>query len=59
MDDVQDLLRTVNATDFDGRIIAVARSEADANALKAMGVDEVINPFELAFDAIRKLTLQE
>ncbi len=59
MDDVQDLLRTVNATDFDGRIIAVARSEADAHALKAMGVDEVINPFELAFDAIRKLTLQE
>jgi Kef-type K+ transport system membrane component KefB len=59
MDDVQDLLRTMNATDFDGRIIAVARSEADANALKAMGVDEVINPFELAFDAIRKLTLQE
>jgi len=59
MDDVHDLMRTVNATDFDGRIIAVARSEADANALKAMGVDEVINPFELAFDAIRKLTLQE
>ncbi|MFT0745139.1 cation:proton antiporter [Synechococcus sp. RC10B2] len=59
MDDVQDLMRIVDATDFDGRIIAVARSEADANALKAMGVDEVINPFELAFDAIRKLTLQE
>jgi hypothetical protein len=59
MDDVQDLLRTVNATDFDGRIIAVARSESDAHALKAIGVEEVINPFELAFDAIRKLTLQE
>jgi len=59
MDDVHDLMRAVNATDFDGRIIAVARSEADANTLKAMGVDEVINPFELAFDAIRKLTLQE
>jgi Kef-type K+ transport system membrane component KefB len=59
MDDVQDLMRIVDATDFDGRIIAVARSESDAHALKAIGVEEVINPFELAFDAIRKLTLQE
>ncbi|MGQ9657247.1 MAG: hypothetical protein ACUVV1_05015 [Fimbriimonadales bacterium] len=36
-----------------------ARSDSDAHALRAMGVDEVINPFELAFDSIRKLTRQE
>lgn len=59
IDDVQDLLQTLNETDFDGRVIAVARSEADAAALKQLGVDEVINPFELAFDEIRRLTLPQ
>lgn len=57
LDDVQDLMRTINETEFDGRVIAVARSDADAVALKQLGVDEVINPFELAFQEIRKLTL--
>ncbi len=57
LDDVQDLLKTLNETAFDGRIIAVARSDADAAALKQLGVDEVVNPFELAFDEIRRLTL--
>ncbi len=57
LDDVQDLLQTLNETAFDGRIIAVARSDADAAALKQLGVDEVVNPFELAFDEIRRLTL--
>lgn len=57
LDDVQDLMRTINETEFDGRVIAVARSDADAVALKQLGVDEVINPFELAFLEIRKLTL--
>lgn len=57
LDDVQDLMRTINETEFDGRVIAVARSDADAVALKQLGVDEVLNPFELAFQEIRKLTL--
>ncbi len=57
LDDVQDLLKTLNGTAFEGRIIAVARSDADAAALKQLGVDEVVNPFELAFDEIRRLTL--
>ncbi|MDM7461305.1 MAG: NAD-binding protein, partial [bacterium] len=57
LDDVQDLLQTLSETAFDGRIIAVARSDADAAALKQLGVDEVVNPFELAFEEIQRLTL--
>lgn len=57
LDDVSDLIQTVNTTEFDGRVIALARSEEDAARLKQLGVDEVINPFELAFEQIRRLTL--
>ncbi len=57
LDDVSDLIQAVNTTEFDGRVIALARSEEDAARLKQLGVDEVINPFELAFEQIRRLTL--
>ncbi|WP_117236881.1 cation:proton antiporter [Thermus sediminis] len=59
LDDIQELIRTVRGTSFDGRIIAVARSEADARALRAMGVDDLVNPFELACEAILRLTRRE
>ena len=59
LEDVRDLLQTLRETPFEGRIIAVARSDTDAVALKQLGVDEVVNPFELAFHEIRRLTLQD
>lgn len=54
LEDIKTLVNNLRDMDYKGKIIAVARSQKDAEKLEKMGIYRVINPYYYAFEELVK-----